>query len=182
MCSAKQLRNTDRYVNSQLYPKIHYPEVYILEGGYYQYFRECQGRCEPRDYICMNHPAFAEQRKEEMEQLRRNAKSNRTKPHSYGESKGGLVDELRQPNRNTAPVAGSSQLFAAGNAARTRRNGILATLDEDPSHIMQSDDDDTDIGDSPCPPPTKGVGLKKLGRARALTRVETAPSRVHLGF
>ena len=25
-------------MNNHVYPKIHYPEVYILEGGYNQYF------------------------------------------------------------------------------------------------------------------------------------------------
>lgn len=36
---AKHLRSRDRTVNSALYPKIYYPEVYILEGGYCGFYQ-----------------------------------------------------------------------------------------------------------------------------------------------
>ena len=47
----------------------------------------------------------------------------------------------------------------------------------------ESDGGDTDIGDSPCPPPTKNVVFKgkKIGRA-PLVRAETyGPSRMAMG-
>ena len=65
---------------------------------------------------------------------------------------------------------------AAANAARTRRGGLgnsaLQMLAEGGSVDHESDGDDTDIGDSPCPPPTKTVTykVKKVGR---LGRTET---------
>jgi hypothetical protein len=37
--SAKHLRSRDRTLNGALYPKIFYPEVYILEGGYCGFYR-----------------------------------------------------------------------------------------------------------------------------------------------
>jgi hypothetical protein len=45
--SAKHLRSSDRALNHHVYPKIHYPEVYILEGGYSQYYKESAVRFLP---------------------------------------------------------------------------------------------------------------------------------------
>lgn len=166
-----------------MYPKIHYPEVYILEGGYCQYYKESGSRCEPRAYVRMDDPHYAASRKEDLDQFRK-GKFGRTKSYAYGEGKNNLSNALQQPKRSSAPSGGVTTLFAAGNVARSRRtNGLLQTLQEDSSGAQQSDDDDTDIGDSPCPPPNKGVVFKGKKIARApLTRAETyGPSRMTLG-
>ncbi|KAH7924547.1 Rhodanese-like protein, partial [Leucogyrophana mollusca] len=167
---AKHLRAKDRAMNNHVYPKIHYPEVYILEGGYCEYYRQCAPRCQPQGYVTMDDPNHALSRKEDLDQFRK-AKFGRTKSYAYGE--GAMKMSLsQQPKRNTAPT-GATQLFAAANAARTRRNG-LSTLAEIGNTTIPTDDEDTDIGDSPCPPPTKGLlsKAKKLGRA-PISRAET---------
>lgn len=180
--SAKHLRSKDRALNNHVYPKIHYPEVYILEGGYCQYFKLSGNRCEPRGYVQMDDPHYAASRREDLDQFRK-AKFGRTKSYAYGDGKMSLGAQLQQPKRNSAPT-GSTTLFAAGAAARSRRtNSLLQTLEED-SVTQHSEDEDTDIGDSPCPPPNKGVVFKggKIGRA-PLTRAETyGPSRFGMGF
>ncbi|KIJ68949.1 hypothetical protein HYDPIDRAFT_80433 [Hydnomerulius pinastri MD-312] len=174
---AKHLRSKDRALNNHVYPKIHYPEVYILEGGYCEYFKQCADRCQPQSYVTMDDPSHALSRREDLDQFRK-AKFGRTKSYAYGDL-GSKVSSMTQqqqlqpqPKRNTAPAGGAPQLFAAANAARTRRNG-LSTLAEI-GNITQTDDEETDIGDSPCPPPTKNVlsKAKRLGRA-PLARAET---------
>ncbi|KAH9932157.1 hypothetical protein B0H21DRAFT_699739 [Amylocystis lapponica] len=169
---AKHLRSKDRALNNHVYPKIHFPEVYILEGGYSQYFSESGPRCQPAGYVRMDDPYYAASRKEDLDQFRK-AKFGRTKSYAYGEGKM-ASHASREAKRNTAP-SGTNTLFAAANAARTRR-GAMQMLPEDNAH--QSEDEDTDIGDSPCPPPTKGVTFKgkKIGR---LAKAETyGPSRM----
>ncbi|KAJ2957148.1 hypothetical protein NUW54_g14619 [Trametes sanguinea] len=42
---AKHLRSKDRALNNHVYPKVHYPEVYILEGGYSQYSSGASAAC-----------------------------------------------------------------------------------------------------------------------------------------
>lgn len=85
--------------------------------------------------------------------------------------------------RNTAPISAPVQMFAAANAARNRRGGALTTLSEDAGNTTNDGDDtDTDIGDSPCPPPTKTAMLKGKKMPRTLVRAETyGPSRLTLG-
>lgn len=170
---AKHLRAKDRAMNNHMYPKIHYPEVYILEGGYCEYYKQCASRCRPRGYVTMDDPNFALSRKEDLDQFRK-GKFGRTKSYAYGDLASKVTGMSQQPSkRNTAP-AGAPQLFAAANAARTRRNG-LSTVTEI-GNITQTDDEETDIGDSPCPPPNKGTMLlskaKRLGRV-GMTRSET---------
>lgn len=166
--SAKHLRAKDRAINNHMYPKIHYPEVYILEGGYCEYYRQCASRCQPRGYITMDDPNYALSRKEDLDQFRK-GKFGRTKSFAYGDLTSKATGMPQPPKRNTAP-AGAPQLFAAANAARTRRNG-LSTVTE-MGNVIHTDDEETDIGDSPCPPPNKCGMAKKFGRP-LVARAET---------
>jgi M-phase inducer tyrosine phosphatase len=184
-CSAKHLRAKDRALNNHVYPKIHYPEVYILEGGYCQYFKHSAPRCQPSGYVSMDDPNHVESRKEDLDQFRK-IKFGRYKSYAYGEGpfKPSASSQQQQQQqlqkRNTAPSAGANSLFAAANAARTRRGGGLAMLAEDANSNAHSEDEETDIGDSPCPPPTKTAVFKgkKIGRA-PLARAETyGPNRM----
>ncbi|KAF8911147.1 hypothetical protein CPB84DRAFT_1812602 [Gymnopilus junonius] len=186
---AKHLRAKDRAMNNYVYPKIHYPEVYILEGGYCGYFKVSFHRCEPQGYVTMDDPNHATSRREDLDQFRK-AKFGRHKSYAYGDGKGLPFGQgqPQQPKRNTAPSAPAPQsLFAAATAARSRRGGSgsgLMTLPEDGNVTADADDTDTDIGDSPCPPPVKSATFKgakglKMPAGRNIVRSETyGPGRL----
>ena len=166
-------------MNNHIYPKIHYPEVYILEGGYCQYFKVSAHRCEPSAYVKMDDPNHASSRREDLDQFRK-AKFGRHKSYAYGEGPGKSLAQQQPPKRNTVPSAPQS-LFAAATAARSRRGGAgcLITLAEDGNTTADADDTDTDIGDSPCPPPTKATTFKGKKIGRPIIRSETyGPTRV----
>lgn len=50
---AKFLRHKDRACNAHQYPKLTYPEVYILDGGYSSFFMDHKYRCFPQNYVEM---------------------------------------------------------------------------------------------------------------------------------
>ena len=50
------LRNSDRVENKDCYPKLHYPELYLLEGGYKAFYESYQDLCSPSCYVPMLHP------------------------------------------------------------------------------------------------------------------------------
>lgn len=50
---AKFLRHKDRASNAHQYPKLTYPEVYILDGGYSSFFPDHKFRCYPQNYVEM---------------------------------------------------------------------------------------------------------------------------------
>ncbi|KAG6821087.1 hypothetical protein H0H93_007246 [Arthromyces matolae] len=176
---AKHLRAKDRAMNNHVYPKIHFPEVYILEGGYCQYFKASGRRCEPRGYVTMDDPTHAASRREDLDQFRK-ARFGRHKSYAYGDGSAKTSLVSQQQKRNTAPSGGPAQVFAAANAARTRRGG-LTTLEEDNNTTADADDTDTDLGDSPCPPPNKTAALKGKRLGRPLTRAETY-NPVRMGY
>lgn len=49
------LRNQDRLANKDSYPKLFYPEVYLLEGGYKAFYEKSSDYCEPKTYKPMLH-------------------------------------------------------------------------------------------------------------------------------
>ncbi|KAJ8316888.1 hypothetical protein KUTeg_004792 [Tegillarca granosa] len=49
------LRNKDRELNSDNYPALHYPEIYLLSGGYKDFFYMFKNLCEPQEYKPMLH-------------------------------------------------------------------------------------------------------------------------------
>lgn len=51
---ALELRKTDRLINASQYPYLHYPNVYILEGGYKAFFERNPTLCNPpNQYVPM---------------------------------------------------------------------------------------------------------------------------------
>ena len=161
-------------MNNQVYPNIHYPEVYILEGGYCQYFKHAGTRCQPPAYVPMDDPRFVVSRNEDMDQFRK-AKFGRYKSYTYGDRKSLYSQQPSRVKTNSAATAAAPvPFFAIANAARMRRAGGLSSLPVDGNTTDHSDNEDTGIGDNPCPPPTKNDALKakKLGRG-PLARAET---------
>lgn len=49
------LRNRDRECHSHSYPTLFYPEIYLLEGGYKDFFESHKVLCEPVCYKPMTH-------------------------------------------------------------------------------------------------------------------------------
>uniref|UniRef100_A0AAY4A545 protein-tyrosine-phosphatase n=1 Tax=Denticeps clupeoides TaxID=299321 RepID=A0AAY4A545_9TELE len=56
MC--RYVRERDRTLNE--YPNLYYPELYILKGGYKEFFPLHQDACESQDYRPMRHETFKE--------------------------------------------------------------------------------------------------------------------------
>lgn len=57
------LRRVDRENNIENYPSLTYPQMYVMEGGYYSFYHDFQDLCEPEGYITMKHKEFKEERK-----------------------------------------------------------------------------------------------------------------------
>ncbi|KZS98926.1 hypothetical protein SISNIDRAFT_403190 [Sistotremastrum niveocremeum HHB9708] len=181
---AKHLRSSDRNLNNHIYPRVHYPEVYILAGGYSQYFQEQGHRCEPRSYVCMDDPSHSRVRDSDLDTFRK-AKWGRTRSYTYGEAGSRTSSSFSSNQRNTAPTGGGvGPLFAAANAARSRRGGVtgpppalgLTTLSENCDPDARSSDDH--LGGSPCPPPSKVGGMKTISSFRPLDRTTSYGARM----
>ncbi|OZJ02695.1 hypothetical protein BZG36_04598 [Bifiguratus adelaidae] len=56
---ALHLRSRDRHANLVDYPKLYYPEIYLLDGGYSRFFQSYKHRCTPQSYVGMKDAAHA---------------------------------------------------------------------------------------------------------------------------
>src|SRR5205814_8233133 len=84
LCRALHLRNRDRHLNMHQYPKLYYPEIYILQGGYSGFFRNYKERCEPQSYVAMQDERHKTTCAREMRNFGKNQKLIRTQSFTYG--------------------------------------------------------------------------------------------------
>ncbi|ESN89917.1 hypothetical protein HELRODRAFT_143032, partial [Helobdella robusta] len=49
----RYLRNRDREANGDNYPQLVYPEIYLLEHGYKEFFQHHRCHCTPASYVPM---------------------------------------------------------------------------------------------------------------------------------
>jgi hypothetical protein len=69
------------------YPKLHYPEIYILQGGYSGFFTHHKQRCEPQSYVAMQDERHKTTCAREMARnFGKNARLTRTQSFTYGVS------------------------------------------------------------------------------------------------
>lgn len=83
---AKFVRNRDRAVNDFQYPKLTYPEMYILDGGYSKFFANHRTKCFPQNYVEMqdkNHEQECEMGLGKLKQNR--AKLSRAQTFAFGQ-------------------------------------------------------------------------------------------------
>ncbi|KAG8733392.1 cell division cycle- protein [Ceratobasidium sp. 423] len=156
---AKHLRSRDRALNSHSYPNVHYPEVYIMAGGYNQYFKEKPSQVEPPfSYVQMDDPSYLHSRHSDLNNFRR---WERTKSYTYGEKKAAaaaIASGKAHMKQTSAPAeAGNSQ----GQSRMGGGSSALSTLDENDDSIYSHEDDL-----SPCPPSGAANYLRLAGKSR----------------
>ncbi|XP_076100937.1 M-phase inducer phosphatase-like [Mytilus galloprovincialis] len=55
----RHLRSKDRQMNTENYPALNYPEIYLLDSGYKSFFGTSSDLCDPIDYRPMLHSDFS---------------------------------------------------------------------------------------------------------------------------
>ncbi|CAC5369698.1 unnamed protein product [Mytilus coruscus] len=55
----RHLRSKDRQMNTENYPALNYPEIYLLDSGYKSFFQTSSDLCDPIDYRPMLHSDFS---------------------------------------------------------------------------------------------------------------------------
>ena len=71
---ASHLRNCDRIINQDTYPKLYYPDILLLDGGYKEFYDKLPELCFPRNYVAMNSSENLHKCKTELNKFRINSK------------------------------------------------------------------------------------------------------------
>lgn len=74
-CRAKFIRYQDRKENAYRFPQLTYPEMYILEGGYYSFYHSHLSHCDPRDYVRMDAEGAKDTCERNLAKLRRSSQA-----------------------------------------------------------------------------------------------------------
>ncbi|SCV69076.1 BQ2448_2096 [Microbotryum intermedium] len=83
--TAQHLRKQDRLKNHHDYPNIHYPEVYVLQGGYAEFYRSFPERCIG-GYLAMDDPEHIAKRSTQLNNFRqRKRQFQRANTFTFGQ-------------------------------------------------------------------------------------------------
>ena len=89
---AQHIRKADRAANAAMYPKLTFPEIYILDGGYKFFFDMHRTRCFPQKYREMDSKGYEMACEQGLNKLRRPSKFIRSKTFAYGSQSCQLED------------------------------------------------------------------------------------------
>lgn len=110
---ASYLRRRDREVNMYHYPHLHYPEVYVLKGGYRNFFASHKYLCEPQDYVEMNDQQFARDCQQSMLQFKRQFKRTKSMNDAAAAASGTPV--RRNSNKSVSLLTMNSPIVSPTN-------------------------------------------------------------------
>ena len=65
------LRNEDRKANAENFPRLSFPHLYVLKGGYAAFYAEFPDLCEPCGYVKMKEEGRKRERKEGLARVRK---------------------------------------------------------------------------------------------------------------
>ncbi|KAI3323347.1 M-phase inducer phosphatase [Xylariaceae sp. AK1471] len=97
---ARHIRAEDRTANVEFYPRLTYPEVYILEGGYSDFFKLHRDRCYPQAYVEMDAEEHANTCERELGKLQQKRKGlGRAKTFAFGHREPMMFESPTAPGR-----------------------------------------------------------------------------------
>lgn len=153
---ALALRAADR-AKTLDYPACHFPELYILEGGYSSFFAAHPGHCFPKAYVQMDDSRFANQCAAQLDLFRRNLsrpglRGKQLRPAAMptdGQQDGSPLAPQLRPRRglharaasSIAPLASRGAFGLAASMARPRLSPDSPGIEDSPG--------DSPLGGSP---------------------------------
>jgi M-phase inducer tyrosine phosphatase len=121
---ARHIRSQDRTANAEHYPKLTYPEVYILDGGYSAFFTEHRGRCYPQNYVEMSDAKHQRTCERELGRLKNQRKGlGRAQTFHFGAREPSVDNSPTAPGRPNARLSpvemmGNSPILGERNHTR----------------------------------------------------------------
>ncbi|KAG8925071.1 cell division cycle- protein [Tulasnella sp. 408] len=178
---AKHLRAQDRKRCHEAYPRVHYPEVYILQGGYKGFWESHPHRCG--GYTEMDDPNHVEARREKIDTMR---KWERTRSYTYGERSAAVAALGNNKAASASAPEALAQRTTSGESVSSlgkvtgglppRRAAALSTLVEHHEADTSFGNADSDcsftggVGDSPCP-------ANMLAKKNTASTIRAVPGR-----
>jgi M-phase inducer tyrosine phosphatase len=107
---ARHVRSEDRTQNADQYPKLNYPDVYILEGGYSAFFGQHRVRCYPPEYVEMSDANHQRTCEREMGRLKSRKGLSRAQTFAFGQREPCVDESPTGPSRPSSRQTSMSLL------------------------------------------------------------------------
>jgi len=105
---AQFFRKADREKNRFFYPRLHYPEVYVLKGGYKEFYNNYKEFCSPQKYVEMADAKYIEQCKHHRKMFK---KAKSTSELYYSSKYQHQEDESFNPTTTTTAINDTIEEF-----------------------------------------------------------------------
>jgi M-phase inducer tyrosine phosphatase len=118
------VRNEDRRINAFRYPQLSYPEMYILDGGYSNFFESHRSRCFPQNYLRMDAKEHETACERGMNKLRQRSKLNRAQTFAFGQQSCQMEDSptgIGRTKSSSHIMLGQDDGISIGRIGATRR-------------------------------------------------------------
>ncbi|OAG03536.1 uncharacterized protein CC84DRAFT_857509 [Paraphaeosphaeria sporulosa] len=120
---ARFLREEDRKINAHRYPQLSYPEVYILDGGYSEFYASHRARCYPQQWVKMDAEEHQASCERGMAKVRQRSKLNRAQTFAFGQQSCQMEDSPTAVGRSRSGgvMTLSDDMLNAGRLGASRR-------------------------------------------------------------
>lgn len=98
---ASYIRHQDRAYNIDHYPKLTFPEMYILDGGYRDFFAEHRSLCIPQNYVEMSSKEHEFACERGLGKVKQRSKFMRAQTFAFGQQSPQMEDSPTGRCRNT---------------------------------------------------------------------------------
>ncbi|KAJ1658136.1 m-phase inducer phosphatase [Dispira simplex] len=113
---AMTLRKQDRQVNAMAYPFLYYPEMYILQGGYRNFFYANKTLCYPQQYVEMNDVRFRDDCRSRMATFKRGFKRSKSYTEGFPAMLQGAHTQLDNGQTTDPSTGGSPTALGSGGS------------------------------------------------------------------
>ena len=104
--TAKFIRSHDRNVNMEHYPRLTFPEMYILDGGYSRFYSQQPSKCFPQNYVEMDDKRHEQARERGMAKVKSRPKLLKAQTFAFGQASSDDMEDSPTAQGKGASVRG----------------------------------------------------------------------------
>jgi M-phase inducer tyrosine phosphatase len=123
---ASFIRHKDRAFNVEHYPKLTFPEMYILDGGYSSFFAEHRSLCFPQNYVEMSSKEHEYACERGLGKVKQRSKFLRAQTFAFGQQSSPVEDSPTGRCRNNDRSRSLESPFEMPDSGRTPGRRMLS--------------------------------------------------------
>jgi M-phase inducer tyrosine phosphatase len=113
------MRELDRKINLENYPRLFYPQIYVISGGFKEFHQKYPELCSPAEYVPMTDERYTEVCAQSMSQFRKDLSTFRNR----------LKSRFNNHSNKAVSTPYSSEAGASTGSSRSRAALLFSSSD-----------------------------------------------------